>query len=148
MHPLTICFAGIRLYGEVRNETVVIWALDMVIFNLIDPSCKYPYQQEIERDRSSCPLKTARESLGDLMRNNVCPSATPKYQILQATHWDIGLQVHELCVTFKGEERFRTVKQVNDYLQERQIDIPCRVINWPYPKRVVCRSMIEKLQRD
>ena len=52
-----------------------IWALGMVVFNLIDPSCKYPYQQEIERDRSRCPLKTARESLGDLMRNNVCPSA-------------------------------------------------------------------------
>ena len=110
-------------------KAVDIWALGMVLFDLADPSSKYPYHQEIESDCNAFPFKTSRESLGDLMRKKMLPSPTPKYQVLQATHWDTVFQVHKRCVTFESEKRLRTASQVKDFLEDRQISVPCNIIN-------------------
>ena len=104
-----------------------LWALGMVFFVLANPSCRYPYSDEIELACMSS--MTSRDALEELIRKEHPPSTSQKYERLQACYWDWIQQLHELCTSFDSTVRVRCVDKVVNSIAELSKDTECKVVN-------------------
>ena len=68
-------------------KAVDSWANGMVLFILANPSLRYPYQEEVIKERSSNPLKDSVDSFREILRRFQRPQCADDYELLHATVW-------------------------------------------------------------
>ncbi|CAB4003450.1 tyrosine kinase [Paramuricea clavata] len=72
-------------------KKVDVWALGMVMFNLVNPDLKQPFQLDLVRDAS------AIEQVEEFLRLGKQSSGSNKYKTLQETTWLPIAKVHRNC---------------------------------------------------
>ena len=88
-------------------KKVDIWALGMVMFNLVNPNLKYPFQLDLSKDIPTF------EQLPDILQHQKHPSKSPKYSKQQGLIWSPVITIHEKCIDFNPDSR-PTASQITD----------------------------------
>ena len=112
-------------------KAVDIWAFGMVMFMLCNLPCEYPYYEEIQHERQQNKLMSAREILERTIRQEQQPSPVQKYEEQQAVHWDLLLQLQDLCASFDAERRILSVEGIIKIIHEDKAVARCEVVNLP-----------------
>ncbi len=86
-----------------------IWAYGMVLFNLINPGLKHPFQINIK-------MKQAGTSLEEFLKAKQKPIAQKKYVLKQSNEWKRLAEIYEVCTEFEPSLR-PSAKDVFDSLQ-------------------------------
>jgi serine/threonine protein kinase len=80
-------------------KKVDMWAFGMVLFCLVNPDLKYPYQLDINHDEN--PI----EQVEDLLTNHKRPTPSTKYSEMQTANWLIIHEAYEACTNFEPSQR-------------------------------------------
>ncbi len=88
-------------------QKVDIWAFDMVLFNLVNPNVKYPFQLDLVK---GTPIL---KQLPDILLQRKHPSESPKYSHQRETIWGPIIALKEKCTTFSPASR-PTASEVSD----------------------------------
>lgn len=93
-------------------KKVDVWAFGMVMFNVLNPDLKYPYQLDIEKNKSST------DQVQEFVTQKKLPTPSLKYGDLQNSVWHPILKTSEECLQFDPcvrpsammlKERFQTL---------------------------------------
>ena len=80
-------------------KQVDVWAFGIVMFNLINPDLKYPFQLDFEDGAS------ATDQMEELMRHQERPSGSHKYEKSRETIWHPVTELHKKCTDFDPARR-------------------------------------------
>ena len=76
-------------------KKVDIWAFGMVLFNLLNPDMKYPYQLDIKESG-----KSSAHQVQEFVTRKILPTSSAKYKDLQNTIWNLISKEGEKCLQF------------------------------------------------
>jgi hypothetical protein len=79
-----------------------IWAYGMVVFNIINPGLKHPYENNLE---NCCAGDAPLHVLQRFAKENVMPVAQPKYALRQKEEWAGLKKIYETCATISPSSR-------------------------------------------
>ena len=94
-------------------KKVDIWAYGMVLFNVLNPDMRHPFQVEFESPGSGTPV----EKLKELLTQQRKPCFSGKYKHLQATDWLYLEGVYHECTAWEQQRR-PTASEVVFYLEK------------------------------
>lgn len=94
-------------------KRIDVWAFGMVLFNLLNPDMKYPYQLDIRK--GSTP-EEATQQMQDLIAKKKLPTTSAKYKDFQSSVWYSIVKTSERCLEFKACLR-PTAKTLKDTFQ-------------------------------
>ncbi|KAJ8018471.1 putative serine/threonine-protein kinase gdt9 [Holothuria leucospilota] len=80
-----------------------IWSYSMILFMLMNPDLKYPYQLEIADAMESGPSKPARDILCTIFAAQKLPRNSNKYQQLRKTEWSTIETAYSQCAQFRTD---------------------------------------------
>ena len=80
-------------------EKVDVWAFGMVMFNLVNPKLKYPFQLDLVKES---PLL---HQLPDFLQQQNYPSESPKYAQQRETIWDSIVVLKKKCISLEPASR-------------------------------------------
>lgn len=80
-------------------KQVDMWAFGMVLFILVNPDLKYPYELDMDPDESTI------DQIQDLLINRKRPKGSPKYNEMQTTKWLLIQKAFEACTNFDPSQR-------------------------------------------
>lgn len=83
-------------------KKVDVWAYGMIVFNLINPDLRHPFQTEFELTAALTPLM---EQLKELLSEEKKTCFSAKYKHLQATDWLILEGVYHACTAWDPRRR-------------------------------------------
>ena len=72
-------------------KKIDIWAFGMVMFNLLNPNLKYPYQLDV---------KTGEITVSEILAEKKLPTSSTKYEDLQNTVWKSVSMESAKCLQF------------------------------------------------
>jgi hypothetical protein len=109
-----------------------LWAYGMVVFNIINPGLKHPYEKNLEnRCAGDAPLHVLQR----FAKENVMPVAQPKYALRQKEEWAGLKKIYETCATispssqpsmtevFKLVQAERKSTTITSSLQRNSMDV-------------------------
>ena len=76
-----------------------MWAFGMVLFILVNPDLKYPYELDID------PNESTIDQIQDLLINCKRPKQSSKYIEMQTTKWLLMQKAFEDCTNFDPSQR-------------------------------------------
>lgn len=120
-------------------KKVDIWAYGMVLFNLINPDLRHPFQTELESSAPRTPLEKLKRHLTQKKK----PRFSGKYKHLQATDWLYLEGVYHECTAWEPQRR-PTAGAVVSKLEELEKESLCDDI----PLRVSQASSLEEFDQD
>ena len=82
-------------------KQVDVWAYGMILFHLINPNLRYPYQTDLEASQAP-PL----DGLRQLLQQKTKPTFSDKYNEFQATDWLLLENLYHACTQWDPSERF------------------------------------------
>ena len=68
----------------------------MVLFVIANPDVRYPYQEELVKERLSKPFQEIVDSLREILRRRQRPQCTSTYEVQQASKWNNVLHLHRV----------------------------------------------------
>ena len=80
-------------------KRVDMWAFGMVLFILVNPDLKYPYELDID------PNESTIDQIQDLLINCKRPKESSKYIEMQTTKWLLMQKAFEDCTNFDPSQR-------------------------------------------
>ncbi len=107
--PGSVTLADLKMFD--------VWAVGMISFVLANPSCKYPYAQEIESAMHKRIGENPRELLEHLMRSQKLPSPAEKYLEHQSTYWACIAKVHTSCICFDIHKRIKSIGEIEEQIK-------------------------------
>lgn len=90
-------------------KKVDVWAFGMVMFNLLNPNLKYPFQLDLTRDSDSM------DQVQELLMNNKSPTGSPKYKVQQETKWQEIDIIKKRCIEVIPAKRPTVLEIMNDF---------------------------------
>jgi serine/threonine protein kinase len=84
-----------------------IWAFAMVLFVLLNPDRKFPYQYELERELGS--PGSALDKLKKIMLERRLPEHSIKYDHLRNTQWATIKATYDMAAVFEGRPTIRKI---------------------------------------
>ena len=126
-------------FGISDMKKVDIWAYGMVLFNLINPDLRHPFQMEFESQGSGSPM----QKLKQLLTQKKKPSFSGKYKHLQATDWLYLEGVYNECSAWDPRKR-PTASEVVSKLEGCENEPLCDDI----PLRISQASSLEAFDKD
>lgn len=111
-------------------KAVDAWAYGMVLFVLVNPALRYPFQEELIKERSSNPFRSVEDSLKVILRCCQRPQCTSIYEVQQATVWNTVLSLHEPYTEFDISKRKSSMEDAISNL-EGSLPLLCENINLP-----------------
>lgn len=81
-------------------KQVDVWAYGMILFHLINPNLRYPYQTDLEASQAP-PL----DGLRQLLQQKTKPTFSDKYNEFQATDWLLLENLYHACTQWDPSER-------------------------------------------
>lgn len=111
-------------------KAVDAWAYGMVLFVLVNPALRYPFQEELIKERSSNPFRSVEDYLKVILRRCQRPQCTSIYEVQQATVWNTALSLHESYTEFDISKRKSSMEDAISNL-EGSLPLLCENINLP-----------------
>ena len=98
-------------------KKVGVWALGLVMFNLVNPDLKHPFQLDLAKDIS------AIEQVEEFLRQGKRPNGSKKYKTFQETIWLPIMDAYRNCTEVDPTKRPTAldVKQIFQSLLCRNI---------------------------
>ena len=92
-------------------KKVDMWAFGMVLFNLVNPNLKYPFQLDLKKD---APLN---KQLPHILQQQKYPTQSKKYALQQESSWAPVIAVMKKCLIFNPDDR-PTASEIMNQLQQ------------------------------
>ena len=92
-------------------QKVDMWAFGMVLFNLVNPNLKYPFQLDLKKD---APLN---KQLPRILQQQKYPTQSKKYALQQESSWAPVIAVMKKCLIFNPDDR-PTASEIMNQLQQ------------------------------
>jgi len=89
-------------FGMDELKKIDVWALAMVLFILLNPDLEHPF--EIEVCKCASPFE-AQDVIRDLMRQQVLPKESAKYESVRKGPWARVVQMFYYCARFASGNR-------------------------------------------
>ena len=80
-------------------KKVDVWAFGMVMFNLVNPNMKYPFQLDVAEDVSLI------DQMPEILERKKCPRESPKYAGQQNSVWAPIMALKQKCIDFNPDSR-------------------------------------------
>ena len=87
----------------------------------------------------------AREILERKLRQEQQPSPVQKYEEQQAVHWNLLMELQDLCASFDAERRLRSVEGIIKIVKEDKAVVGCEVVNLAVSQFTSIEKYNEKL---
>jgi serine/threonine protein kinase len=91
-------------------QKVDMWAFGMVLFNLVNPNLKYPFQLDLK----DAPLNKQRLCI---LQQQKYPTQSKKYALQQESSWAPVIAVMKKCLIFNPDDRL-TASEIINQLQQ------------------------------
>ena len=129
MAPEIFSANGLPSAASIKDmKAVDMWALGMVLFMLLNPNLKHPFEAELKVCNSRITWQAVIEGM---FEKKELPSHGHKYEVYQATNWLVISEAFKRCTKFTPSER-PTVAEIAKLLNEENgvptcQDIPLKV---------------------
>ena len=92
-------------------KKVDVWAFGMVMFNLVNPNLKYPFQLDLEKES---PLL---DQLPDFLQQQNYPSESPKYAHQREAIWASIVALKKKCTSLDPASRPSASKISDEFIE-------------------------------
>lgn len=99
---------GEKMFGMEELKNADVWSLAMIVYVLLNPDCKYPFEEEL-KDAKKKGLTCGQEILKQISLNKELPRHSTKYAKTRIDHWSNLQTVFEQLAKYSIRPTARTV---------------------------------------
>ena len=130
-------------YSFSQLKKADIWSYGMVLYVLLNPDQRYPFQSEFINQGIEDRVN-AKSQIIRWLSQNIRPKQSSTYRHLQATEWIVLDGLYERCANFNVEER-PSAEQVSKILEEDGNALDCTIT---IPLKVSQNSALEQADKN